>query len=149
MQETQVRSLGQEDPLVKEMATHSSILAWRIPWTEEPGRLQSMELQSQTWLSIYVCMYIRANSTFMTHAIIYSVISMEMRMWSPLFLLKPDTDLVTFQARVSMDNSYDSSLNGMEIHLQTFHTLIPGVPLIFSQMHPARSSPPVLNYFTF
>ena len=41
MQETQVRSLGQEDPLGKEMATHSSILAWEIPWTEEPGRLQS------------------------------------------------------------------------------------------------------------
>ena len=37
----QVRSLGQEDPLEKEMAPHSSILAWRIPWTEEPGRLQS------------------------------------------------------------------------------------------------------------
>ena len=41
MRETWVRSLGQEDPLEKEMATHSSILAWRIPWTEEPGRLQS------------------------------------------------------------------------------------------------------------
>ena len=39
--ETQVRSLGGEDPLEKEMATHSSILAWRIPWTEEPGGLQS------------------------------------------------------------------------------------------------------------
>ena len=45
MQETQVPSLGQEDPLEKGMATHSSILAWRIPWTEEPGGLQSMELQ--------------------------------------------------------------------------------------------------------
>ena len=42
MQETWVRSLGQEDPLEKGMATHSSILAWRIPWTEELGRLQSM-----------------------------------------------------------------------------------------------------------
>jgi len=42
MQETQVRSLGWEDLLQKEIATHSSILAWRIPWTEEPGRLQSM-----------------------------------------------------------------------------------------------------------
>ena len=41
MQETRVRSLGWEDALEKEMATHSSILAWRIPWTEEPGRLQS------------------------------------------------------------------------------------------------------------
>ena len=39
-QETQVQSLGQEDPLEKEMAKHSSILAWRIPWTERPGRLQ-------------------------------------------------------------------------------------------------------------
>ena len=45
MQETQVQSLGQEDPLEKEMATHSSILAWEIPWTEEPGRLQSMGWQ--------------------------------------------------------------------------------------------------------
>ena len=41
MQETWVRSLGGEDPLEKEMATHSSILAWRIPWSEEPGGLQS------------------------------------------------------------------------------------------------------------
>ena len=45
MQETQVQSLGQEDPLEKEMATHSSILAWRIPWTDEPGGLQSMGSQ--------------------------------------------------------------------------------------------------------
>ena len=45
MQETQVQSLGQEDPLEKEMATQSSILAWEIPWTEEPGGLQSMGLQ--------------------------------------------------------------------------------------------------------
>ena len=45
MLETQVQSLGWEDPLEKEMATHSSILAWRIPWTEEPGRLPSMGLQ--------------------------------------------------------------------------------------------------------
>ena len=43
MQETQVQSLGQEDPLKKGMATHLTILAWRIPWTEEPGRLQSMK----------------------------------------------------------------------------------------------------------
>ena len=45
MWETWVRSLGWEDPLEKEMATHSSILAWRIPWMEEPGGLQSMGLQ--------------------------------------------------------------------------------------------------------
>ena len=56
MWETQVWSLGQEDPLEKEMATHSSTLPWKIPWTEEPGRLQSMGSQRvrhywATWLS--------------------------------------------------------------------------------------------------
>ena len=45
MRETQIQSLGQEDPLEKEMETHSSTLAWKIPWTEEPGRLQSMGSQ--------------------------------------------------------------------------------------------------------
>ena len=46
--ETQVQSMGWEDPLEKEIATHSSILAWRIPWTEEPGGLQSMGLELDT-----------------------------------------------------------------------------------------------------
>ena len=45
MQETQFRFLGQEDPLEKEMAIYSNIVAWRIPWTKDPGRLQSMGLQ--------------------------------------------------------------------------------------------------------
>ena len=45
MWETQVQSLGQEDPLEKEMATHSSTVAWKIPWMEEPGRLQSTRSQ--------------------------------------------------------------------------------------------------------
>ena len=45
MQETRVKSLGWEDPLEKEMATHSSLLAWKIPWTEKPGGLQSMGSQ--------------------------------------------------------------------------------------------------------
>ena len=49
--ETQVLSLDQENPLEEDMATHFSILAWRIPWTEEPGGLLSMGLQSQTQLS--------------------------------------------------------------------------------------------------
>ena len=47
MQETQVRSLSQKDPLAKRMATHSGILAWRIPWTEEPGGLQCKSIGSQ------------------------------------------------------------------------------------------------------
>ena len=45
MRETQVQSLGQEDPMEKEMATHSSTLAWKIPWAEKPGKLQSMGSQ--------------------------------------------------------------------------------------------------------
>ena len=51
MQEMQVRSLGQEDPFEKAMTTYSSILVWEIPWTQRPGGLQSIGLQSQTWLS--------------------------------------------------------------------------------------------------
>ena len=53
MQETWVQSLGQEDPLEEGMATHSRIVAWRIPWTEEPGRLQSMGLQRVRWRTPY------------------------------------------------------------------------------------------------
>ena len=62
MQNTQVRSLGQEDPLEKGMATHSSILAWRIPRIDEPGGLQSMALQRvwhnwKTFTSLYTYMH--------------------------------------------------------------------------------------------
>ena len=51
MRETQVRSLGGEDPLEKEMATHSSTLDWKIPWKEEPSKLQSMRLQRVTHMT--------------------------------------------------------------------------------------------------
>ena len=51
MKEMHIRSLVQEDPVKQEMANHSNILAWKIPWKEEPGRLQSLQLQSQTLLS--------------------------------------------------------------------------------------------------
>ena len=58
-QETRVRSLGQEDPLEEGMAAHSSILAWRIPWTEEPGGLQSMGSQRVTYAtSTTICICI-------------------------------------------------------------------------------------------
>ena len=70
MQETQVWSLGWEEPLKKEMATHSSILAWKIPWTEEPGKLRSMGLHGPPWdttesdtterlqfLSFHICIF--------------------------------------------------------------------------------------------
>ena len=61
MRETQVPSLGREDPLEKEMATYSSILAWRIPWTEEPGGLQSMRSQSRTRLSDFTIVKVHSN----------------------------------------------------------------------------------------
>ena len=51
MQDTWIQSLGQGDPLEKEMATHSSILAWEIPWTEKPGELQSIGLQ-KSWTQL-------------------------------------------------------------------------------------------------
>ena len=57
MLETRVQSLGWEDPLAKEMATHSSTLVWKIPWTEEPGRLQSMGSQSDTTEWLYFTMF--------------------------------------------------------------------------------------------
>ena len=57
MEETWVQSLGQEDPLEEDMATHSSILAWRIPWTEESSRLQSLHSQSGRQLSDRICMH--------------------------------------------------------------------------------------------
>ena len=59
MQEMLAQSLGWEDPLEKEMATQSSILAWEIPWTEEAGGLQSMESQSRAWL-----IYLNNNNKF-------------------------------------------------------------------------------------
>ena len=55
MQETRVWFLGREDPLEEEMVTQSSMLAWRSPWTEEPGRLQFVGSQSQTWLIMHRC----------------------------------------------------------------------------------------------
>ena len=66
MQETWVRSLSRENPLKEELAAHSSILAWRISWTEEPGRLQSMELQSQTQLSDKATVLIQKTLVFIS-----------------------------------------------------------------------------------
>ena len=63
MQETQVQSLGHGDPLEKGMATHFSVLTWKIPWTAEPGGLQSMGSESQTRLSLHVCMCTHTHNT--------------------------------------------------------------------------------------
>ena len=63
MEETQVPSLGWEDPLEKEMATHSSILAWKIPWAKEPGGLQSMGSQSWTRLSDFTSLGLKTETS--------------------------------------------------------------------------------------
>ena len=64
LQEMQVQSLGLEDPLEEKMAIHSSILAWEIPWTEEPGGLQSMGLKSQTRLSDWAHKFMKLTCLF-------------------------------------------------------------------------------------
>ena len=63
-QGTQFPSLAQEDPLKKEMANHSSILAWEIPWTEEPAGLQSMESQRvwQDWARVHMCTHVHTHT---------------------------------------------------------------------------------------
>ena len=61
-QETQIWPLGREEPLEEEMATHSSVLAWKILWTEEPRRLQAMESQSRTRLSSWPCPQVQARA---------------------------------------------------------------------------------------
>ena len=72
MQETQVHSLDREDPLEKEMATHSSILAWEIPWTEEPGGLQSIGSQRvrHDWVTEqrqYICPHVNLSTYFVQY----------------------------------------------------------------------------------
>ena len=85
MQKTQVWSLGWEDPLEKEMATHSSILAWRIPWTEKPGRLQSTGPQSRTWLSDFTFPFIgsskKQKSSRETSAYVLLTVSKPLTVW--------------------------------------------------------------------
>ena len=86
-QETQVWSLGQEDPLEKEMASYSSILAWKIPWTEEPGGLQSMGLQSQTWLSDFHFHFLLSSLSLFNEYIFSRTYPLYLLTLVPLFLL--------------------------------------------------------------
>ena len=95
MQETRVRSLGWEDPLEKEMATHSSIPSWRIPWTEEPGGLQSTGSQSQTRLSDFTFFESKPSpcSDFLNTFIIFTTceslpVSLQFSLGLPLFPMR-------------------------------------------------------------
>ena len=84
MRETRVRSLGWEDPLKKEMAIHSRTIAWKIPWTEEPGRLQPMESQRATteWLYFHF-LFLKVITTYK----IFTTISVDNRNPSFIFFL--------------------------------------------------------------
>jgi len=73
MQETLVQSLGQEDPLEKEMTTHSSILAWRIPWREEPGRLLRVA-KSRTQLSNFISLHFTSLCILFVLCVFYSLL---------------------------------------------------------------------------
>ena len=99
MRETWVRSLGQEDPLEKEMATHSSILAWRIPWTEEPGGLQPMGSQrvghdwatSLTYLEFNKYLLIITALIFLPSVLFFStfILKVQRRQWQHTPVLLP------------------------------------------------------------
>ena len=101
MQETRVWSLGQEDPLEKEMATHSSTFAWKIPWTEKPGRLQSMVSQrvGQDWTTAFSLSHILTwtKLNIITHLVIDSFFWLKEKyqnhmITEPLIRSKPKDD---------------------------------------------------------
>ena len=104
MLETGVQSLGQEDPLEKEMATHSSILAWEIPWTEEPGRLQSMGRKSWTQLS---------DSTTTTYNSNFMLFTSE---HVDLYSLKVKSESEVTQSCPTSSDPIDCSLPGSSVH---------------------------------
>ena len=107
MWETWVRSLGQEDPLQKEMATHSSTLAWKIPWTEEPGRLQSMWLQR-----------VRHDWTFLSFLISNKTIIDVFKLWCWRRLLRvPWTTRKSIQSIIKEINP-EYSLEGLILKLK-------------------------------
>ena len=90
MQEIWVRSLGRKDPLVKEMATHPSIVAWRIPWMEEPGRLHTVHGVSKSWTCLIDWTKINNSFTcslfFSFHFTCYSFNIFKTEPWTSLFL---------------------------------------------------------------
>ena len=83
MQKTRVRSWGQEEPLEKEMAPHSSTLVWKIPWTEEPGRLQSMGSQSDTteWLDFTMFKWLLKELSSSSHIHTYTDTRWMLAVW--------------------------------------------------------------------
>ena len=111
MQETQVRSMGGEDSLQKEMATHSSILAWKMPWIEEPGRLHGVSQELDTTLhkskdaTLYPCARIQpyTEGYNLTHTHTARVGSMQFMRWQELGITLQKNNIIT---RPEMINKY-------------------------------------------
>ena len=105
--ETQVWSLGQEDLLEEEMVTHHSILAWKIPWTEEPGGLQSMGSQNWTWLYHKITMLKwRTSEKINTNLSPISFLKLYLFLpcpYSPFFLLSASLSLEAFRVSLSLE----------------------------------------------
>ena len=116
--EREVRSLYQENPLEKEMATHSSILAWRIPWTEEPGRIQSMGLKkSQTrlkWRSTYA-----VEKSEMYHFSQVIKVNIGSHKSYPLWSSSPKPELIVKKTNLDKPKLRDSAQNSWPVLLKT------------------------------
>ena len=126
MQETRVRSLGQEDPLEKEMATHSRTIAWKIPWMEEPGRLQSMGSQrvGHDWVtSLYhfiwysICSKPSLKFIFLFLSIVCSFLQMSTIPLTKAHFDYPLTCWWAFGCFWSLSNTRKSFLNVTIVHL--------------------------------
>ena len=151
MWETRVRSLGWEDPLEKGMTTHSSILPWRVLWTEEPGKLQPMESQRvgyKEWTEMiiqYICGMIKylwkpyiLNSYHYSHSLRlcfhYSCLFQYCPKWtlciqvllsnlSHILLLKPESQNIETLLEISQCHS-EASLNQIQFHRMTNHIVV-------------------------
>ena len=135
-----VRSLGQEDPLEERLATHYSILAWRIPWTEEPGRLQSMGLQrvGHDWASD--CAHAHAHTHTHTHTHTHISESFETMSRYIISLRREKTFFFqTVQRFVLITGKIESSMNGHLCVWWGFNHISPLLPL---RGHPLESRPP-------
>ena len=129
--DSQIRSLSREDPLEEKTATHSNILAWRIPWTEQPARLQSMETRKSDmteWLSTHACDWLTLLRVLYTYSQnIYSVptsfsaLSQEPRtqLWGGqkrgLFSGKKKTLFFSYHCKIIQALSKDSKTNGWKL----------------------------------
>ena len=131
--ETRVRSLGQEDPLEEGMETHSSILAWRIPWTEEPGGLQSIGSQSLTWLK-RLSTYARVHQT-MLHPWYISWEMEQQWLTRPQLIIQQDCRLPTDLAAEKTSGLDSESIIMTQFQVGNFKEIISSIPKVSWDIH--------------